>query len=961
MDAVPRRLHRFSLVSVRVLAQNPAPLLGEGTRPMQCKRCGHHNVTSLLFCESCLAPLGTTGDVQRDVVGHFFDDADLLESSGSTEMSRGAAVPQRVVLPWRGEADKIALTGRDEETQRLVGAVRAALDARGLQAMLVQGEAGSGRSRLLDALRLQIGEQRPGTRVLMTSAQGMHRPYAMIERLLRLRFDIPDYLGGTIAGERFERTVESFYGDPAGADVARTCGPMLGFHFWNEHSIDFDDRAEQQRRAREALDSLIRKDLTHTATVIAIDDAGDADEQSLAFLQHLVVDGADLPAVIVLSSDRRGVNRRPWLGDLEKLELQPLKPAALDAIARRALNGVLGVDDSVLKVLAQHANGRPGTLLDELESLALHGAIVRDADNWRVLPARIRELAASGGLRSSRGGRLDGLDDFQLKVASLGAVFGQRFWLGGVVALLRGERAASDAKNVADLGRDETPERVRRACAGLVEKGQIVPERGAILPHETCFRFVAESDLESLLEQHDLQALQALSHRAAVWLQMVAGERAFELSDVLAPLWLRAGERTHAGHVCLRAGERALDEFRHDQAGVWLRQARELIPAEDAHVHTAVLLGLGRLAEFDGRAAEAEQHYRDALGLAWRFRARSKGAAALQRIGRLLRSQGKVQAAVDHFMAAYKLHEAVGNLGGMGATCDDLGRTWWIAGHMDPARQWLDRAAQLRGRLGDRAGQAHTLANLGLVSLSLGNLEQAAEWLEKAAEIHKENKNLVGLFEALNATCGVQVAGGQHDAAVSTMEEVHELARRIGNRRMIAMAQNNLGEVLLLASRIDEGEALLYKAVEGAGRLGDNAVLSDAARNLAQAARRRNDQDRALKWARRAVAAAQQLGMVRTRAASLRTLAEVHADVPDADAAHDAFLKSSQVLESAGEVCELVACLQAHAAFLTRVGRSAEAHALMEKCDRVTAIPSLAPRRTATPAATRKSGGTPKP
>lgn len=93
-------------------------------------------------------------------------------------------------------------------------------------ALTVQGEAGSGRSSVLVGARDQIAKQMPRARFLFVSGQGALRPFALIERLLRLRFDIPDYLGGTIAGERFERTIEAFYGDSA---CCRSC-PYLRAH-----------------------------------------------------------------------------------------------------------------------------------------------------------------------------------------------------------------------------------------------------------------------------------------------------------------------------------------------------------------------------------------------------------------------------------------------------------------------------------------------------------------------------------------------------------------------------------------------------------------------------------------------------------------------------------------------------------------------------------------------------------
>lgn len=917
---------------------------------MQCPRCAHLNVSSFRFCERCLAPLKAAGAAD-DVVSRFFDEADLNEA-GSGDASRGAVMPARFDLPWKADVERLALHGRDAELAAAADRMRTGLAAQRFTAFVVQGEAGSGRSRLLAAARDRLLKQQPNTRVLVTTGQGAHRAYALIERFLRLRFDIPDYLGGTIAGERFERTVEAFYGDPAGAEVARTCGPMLGFHFWNEHDIDFEDRVEQARRAREALYNLFTRDLADPPTVIAVDDAGEADAESLDFLRGLTEDGLDVPAVLVLLTDRRGEVRRPWLAELPSVAVLPLQPAVMAGIAAKALQGVAGVDDAAIATLVDHANGRPGTLLDEIEGLSQHGAITEQSGpdgkvSWTLQPARMQELVQKGGLHSNRGGRFDGLSDFQLQIASMGAVFGVRFWLGGVVAMLRADAAmlagsTAGVRTASELGRDDTPEKVKAACQALLERGLVVPERSGVLPHESCYRLVEEADRDSLLELHDPKTLQRLSQRAAVWLQMVAAERAGELSDILAPLWLTAGDPVHAAHVYLRAGERALDEFRHEPARTFLEKARELAPPDMAHVHTEAVLGLGRLAEFDGRWQEAEDRYRDALQLAWRFRARGRGAKALQRLGRMFRSQGKVQQALDQLVPAMHLYEQIGDVRGLGTVCDDIGRTYWVSGRTEPATLFLKRAAQYRERIGDKAGQAATLTNLGIVSMSLGHLEQARAWLDQAVQMQRDGRNPFGLIESLNAYGALLVTASEADAAVIVMQEAYELAKRVGNRRIQAMMQNNLGEVLLLSGRVDDGETLLYKAVEGAGRLADHALLSDAARNLAVAARGRNDHDRALKWARRSVAAAQSSDVVRTRASSQRTLGEVLADQGDIDAADEAFSRAEEWLAQANEVHELQACLQVHAAFLVRVGRTQAAQTLLDRCDGLTATAATA-------------------
>jgi len=898
---------------------------------MQCARCGHNNISSFRFCEGCLSPLRSAGKGADDVVGRFFDDADLIEAVAG-DVSRGIAVPTRFDLPWRRDAERLGLYGRGTEVDALLDAIQVGLVKRRLCAVGLHGEVGTGRTALLVAVRERLATLQPGTRLIIVNAQGSHRPFSLIERLLRLRFDIPAYLGGTIAGERFERSVEAFYGEPAGAEVARTCGPMLGFHFWNEHAIDFEDRVEQARRAREALVHLIVRDLGAPPTVIIVDDAGDADAESLGFLAQLIDEAPDVPAVIVLATDRRGAMRRPWLASLRTTELSPLADEVMAGIARKALDGVTGVDKGSIVHLVRHAGGRPGSLLDGIEQLALRGAIARTAETWTLQPERVAELIASGQLQAHRGSRFDDLSDFDLQVASMGAVFGSRFWLGGVVALLRADGAG--ARCAEELGRDETPEKVRRACKDLMERGLVLPERSSLLPQEMGFRFVEEGDCPALLEALDAAAQKKLAHRAAVWMQMVAGQRATEVADMLAPLWAKAGDSAHAAHVYLRAGEQALEEFRHAAARDYLEKARQLSHEEAADVHTTAVLGLGRLAEVDGRWSEAETYYRDALELAWRYRARSRGAHALQRLGKMMRTRGMVQQALEQLVPALQLYETVGDVHGLGSVCDDIGRCYWAAGRTEAAAQFLKRALEYRERIGDRGGQASTLTSLGLLSMSLGHLDQAHTYVEQAVQMQRELRNLVGLFDALNALAHILVAGLAAEPAVSVLEEAYELSKRIGNRRMQAVMQNNLGEVLMLSGRLEDGETLLYKAVEGAGRLGDHALLSDAARNLAVAARRRDDRERALTWARRSVKAAQSSDIVRARAHSHRTLAEILADGSETKAADEAYKRAEQGFKDANDIHELHTTVQGHAAFLTRLGRKAAAQFLLDQHDR---------------------------
>ena len=654
---------------------------------------------------------------------------------------------------------------------------------------------------------------------------------------------------------------------------------------------------------------------------------------SLAFISHLLNDAANTPVFFLLAANNRGILRRPWLERVDAIELSPLDNTALAALAKQALDGVHSVDELVISTLLTRSTGRPGALLAAIESLYSTGGIKRVDDRWEFDTAMLTTLVDMDKIKTESGGRFDELDETELLVARTGAIFGVRFWLGGVAALIR--KSSDQVRAIEDFGRDGVPDQVIEVCTKLVDRGVLVQERATILPNEIGYRFVEEADVDKLLELHSSDELQSLSGRAAAWLELVGPQRLRELSSIIAPLWLAAGDQTHAAHVFLRAGQCALEELRHDDARPLLQKAHELAPQSAASVHILSLSSLGELAELDGQADEAERLYRDMLGLTWSYRARGHGATALNRLGRLFRTKGQINQALEHLVPALKLFESVEDQRGMASCCDEIGRCYWLAGNMKPALSFLQQSAQYRENLGDKPGLASTLTNMGVLAMSAGQNDTAAKHLDRAIEVRRKNKEVQGLVESLNAKGILLLNTGEVEAAVASMQEAYDLSKRVGNRRMQATLQNNLGEVLLSHGRLEDAESLLYKAVEGAGRLGDHNLLSDAARNLALAARQRDDPQRAGKWARRSVAAAQLSDVTRVRAAAMGTLGEILADTDDIEATENAFRRAAQLWSEANDRGALVGILQTHAAFLMRVGHNDAAEALVQRVNKL--------------------------
>lgn len=908
-----------------------------------CPSCGHDNAVGVRFCEACLTPIGpapitpvdpTLPRDVADIVGGFFDDGDLLEAS-PVSMSRGQLTASAVGLPWlEGESggDGAGLIRAPAgPLANLVARVEAALDGAGDRMVVLSGERGAGRTTILRAMRDKVHAERPTTRFIVVDGSGAERPWSLLERFMRLRFDIPDLLGGTIAGERFERAVEALFEDPLGADIARTCGRMLGFSFWNEHDIDFEDPQEQRRRALEALRTLLVRDLAATPTVLIFEDAGLADAESLEAVRSVRPRLAHASLAVLFSSDPRGLLRPTVLRDLPQIAIPPFDEPALTELADAALAGVGGVAASTRSSLVRHAGGKPGRLLALLEHAVELRLIVPTAGDDAAWQANDEGLAAAlqaGTLREQDGGGLDGLSAETLKIATLASVFGERFWTGGVVALARAEAGRSDGEN--EKAAVEALEgEIDTALSELADRGTIAPSRGGLLQHEGPFRFTSTEDVDALQETHRDEDWTRRTRRAAIWLELVAGARRAELADTLAPLWVEAGDLRHAAWVYLRAADRALDALRPADAAERYEQARSLADEDAVGVHAQALIGLARVAERDGQHDKAVARLEDALGLTWRFHARALEATARHRLGRMHRNRGHLGIALEQLIPALELFEAVGDLAGTASCCDDIGRTYWLAGRMSEATRFLERAAAYRERVGDRQGLASTLANIAVLSMSRGEVARAETTIARAVSIRREGGRRAELVEAMNVQGAMYAMAGRLRDAVATMRDALVIAERIEHLRLASILKNNLGDALLTLGEIAEAEERLYAAVEAAGRLDDHTLLSDAARNLARAAHQRDDRERALIWARRSVAASQLADVIRTRASALQTLADILGDHEDFGASHDAYTRAEQIWQESGELREWRACRERHAAMLTRAGRGDEAQAVL--------------------------------
>lgn len=309
------------------------------------------------------------------------------------------------------------LLERERELAALKAHLALAQEGRGSIA-LVEGEAGLGKSRLLEAGRELARDHEIASRVARGSELEQDVPFGVARQLL----DVPG---------------------PASTD------PRVDWAVLEDGPLGDRGLALIQKLHQALLDVVWPADRTATVAplLITVDDVQWVDEPSLAFLAHLAARVAELPVAMLLAVRTDELATAPDLiealraaPDAEVLRPRPLSEAGVAELARGELGGE--VVDAFCRACAEASGGNPFYLRELLEALR--------AEDTLPSPERVREIAPDAVLRSIMV-RLGRLGDEAAPLARAVAVLGEGANLRDAAALaeIEGSRAEAVADSLA--------------------------------------------------------------------------------------------------------------------------------------------------------------------------------------------------------------------------------------------------------------------------------------------------------------------------------------------------------------------------------------------------------------------------------------------------------------------------------------------------------------------------------
>lgn len=453
------------------------------------------------------------------------------------------------------------IIGRRSELAQLDGMLAAAIEDERGQCLLVRGEAGIGKTRLVSEMML-LAERKHyiGHKALVLdfgTGRGQGAISSLIKSLLQIDENADEQkraqaLDGAIHEDLVPEENRLFINDLLHLEQSLDLKTIYD-------AMDAETRKEGKRTA---LADLLRRLAARSPRVIVIEDLHWADAATLDYLARIAAVAADCAVLLVFTSrvegDPIGENWRAGAGGIPIVawDLRPLRrEECLQIVSAFTETAAAFVERCI-----ERADGNPLFL----EQLLLSN---RSGDDGRI-PDSIKSLVLA------RMDQLPGADKRALQAAS---VLGQRFDLDSLHFLV--EDPAYD-------------------CRSLVERHLLRPEGPFYL---FAHALIQEGAYASLLRAQRT----ALHLRAAAWYR----DRDAELYAVHLD---QAGDRD-AADAYLAAGREYLAAYRPDRALAMARRGIEIAPAERRF---ALKCLEGELLRVEGDTAASIEVFRDAAELA---------------------------------------------------------------------------------------------------------------------------------------------------------------------------------------------------------------------------------------------------------------------------------------------------------------------------------------------------------
>jgi class 3 adenylate cyclase/tetratricopeptide (TPR) repeat protein len=788
---------------------------------------------------------------------------------------KGVAEPIRVfgVVRERTVAEREAaaeaagatlLVGRDAELTLLLERWARSKAGQG-QMVLVSGEGGIGKSRLVGALRTRVTAE--GATRITFRCSPYHQSSALFPVLTHLEQLLQFHRDDTPEGKwaKLERVLGA-YRFPR-ADTLPLLATLFSLPLPAQVPPSRLTPEQQKQHTQHDLIAWLMEEAERQPVLVVWEDVQWIDPSSLEVLSLLLDQIPTVPLLTVVTC--RPEFRSPWgmRSHLTPLALGNLGRSHVEAIATHMAGGKT-LPAGLITQVAEKTDGVP-LFVEELTKAVVESGVLRDAGEQYVLTGPVEAVRIPLTLHDALMARLDRLHTAK-SLAQLGAVIGRQFSYDLVKALTaydegrlqqelgqlvdaellyqRGlpPRTTYTFKHalIQDVAYESLLRRRRQALHGAIGEAiealegsvRVVEQAGILAYHYARSLHQDKAVTYALLAGDEAMRLHARTEAATSYAQALTLARALPGTPAAQRMQIDA-------MLKLAAVSRSRDDVARDQANLEQAQALAETLADEPRL-TQVRYWQGRVAYVRGDMATAITYAEQSLAIADRLEDETLSTPPVNLLGRSYTMRWDVARGSQLMARSTAQMRQIGNRGEEATAAGFAGYAFGFLGQFAQARVYGDRGVDLARELHDPFAEAAALLYRGMAH------DQRGAWTQALADYDAARQVAAGAGDHFRVYLVDLMAGwavtraGDPAAARVLLERGLALADQIGTVFLVA-----LGEAFLAACSLALGEwhtvpALCQEALRVAGETSDRFAQAVAYRALAEALTLRTAPDR---------------------------------------------------------------------------------------------------------------------